>query len=296
MNFPYSILLDSPLLLITYSVLACTVLSLWIKRSYFVWGTLLAIAIGCGIVSDRLYWPAVIVIVAFAGLCYFAFHARHPKLKILCGFLVFIFSILLWYHKIPGFSNWLIVNSIMLSQDSLPFSMYLNFDKPLIGIFILGFGSLPLLKSRKAWVDMFIKTLPMALIGTFVIAGLAYYFGYIKFEPKWGSFFIVWFLNNLFLSTITEEVLFRGFIQNYLLFAFKKLKIGNGLALLIAATLFAVVHTGGLTYILLAFISGILYGWVYIRTNRIEASILTHLLLNSTHLLLFTYPGFASSM
>lgn len=231
--------------------------------------------------------------IVFAGICYFAFHARYPKLKILCGISIFIFSLLFWYHKIPGFSNWLIVNGMMLSQDSLPFSMYLNFDKPLIGIFILGFGSIPLLKSKKEWVDMFVKTLPMALMGTFVIAGLAYYFGYIKFEPKWGSFFVVWFLNNLFLSTITEEVIFRGFVQNYLSLAFKNIKIGKGLALLIAATLFAIVHTGGLTYILLAFISGILYGWVYIKTNRIEASILTHVLLNSTHLLLFTYPGLA---
>lgn len=265
------------------------------KTQLFFWGTLVVIAIGCGIASDRLQWPSLIAMIVFSGLCYFTFYARYPSLKSLCGILIFIFSILLWYHKIPGFSNWLIVNGVRLSKDSLPFSMYLNFDKPLIGIFILGFGSLPLLKSKKEWVDMFAKTLPMALIGTFVIAGLAYYFGYIKFEPKWGSFFVVWFLNNLFLSTITEEVLFRGFVQNYLSLAFKTIKIGNGLALLIAATLFAVVHTGGLTYILLAFISGILYGWVYIKTNRIEASILTHLLLNSTHLLLFTYPGLAGT-
>src|SRR5690349_4095690 len=123
MNFPYSVLLDSPLSLITYSVLACTVLSLWIKRSYFVWGTLLAVAIGCGIASGRLYWPALIAMIVFAGICYFAFHAKYPTLKILCGLLIFIFSILLWYHKIPGFSNWLIVNGVMLSEDSLPFSM-----------------------------------------------------------------------------------------------------------------------------------------------------------------------------
>lgn len=217
-------------------------------------------------------------------------------MKIICGFIVVIFSILLWYHKIPGFSNWQIVNSALLSTDALPFSMYLNFDKPLIGLFILGFGALPLLKSKKEWLLMFVKTLPIALMGTFIIAGLAYAFGYIKFEPKWGNFFLVWFLNNLFLSTITEEVLFRGFIQKYLSVAFKNIKIGNGLALLIASMLFAVLHTGGVTYIVLAFISGILYGWIYIKTNRIEASILTHIFLNSIHLLLFTYPGLANSI
>ena len=230
----------------------------------------------------------------FAGLCYFTFHARHLKLKITCGIFVYIMSILLWYHQIPGFANWQIVNDTLLSADALPFSMYLNFDKPLVGLLILGFGTLPLLKSKKDGYSVFIKTVPIAIIGTFVIAGLAYAFGYIKFEPKWDNFFIVWFTSNLFLTVIAEEVLFRGFVQKYLSLAFAKIWFGSGLALLIASILFAVVHTGGLTYIFLAFVSGILYGWVYIKTNRIEASILTHLFLNSVHILLLTYPGQAS--
>lgn len=296
MNFQYSILFDAPLSLITYGLLACALLSLWIKRHYAVWGSLLAIAITCGLASGRLQWLVLVFTLIFAAFCYFTFHSRYRWLKITCGFIVVIFSLSLWYHKIPGFSNWQIVNGVLLSSDALPFAMYLNFDKPLIGLFILGFGTLPLLKSKKDWYGMLIKTVPIAVIGTLIIAGLAYAFGYIKFEPKWGTFFIVWFLNNLFLSTITEEVLFRGFVQKYLSVAFKKIKFGNGLALWIASILFAVVHTGGLTYILLAFISGMLYGWVYIKTNRIEASILTHLLLNSIHLLLFTYPGLANSV
>ncbi|HXH55069.1 MAG TPA: CPBP family intramembrane glutamic endopeptidase [Gammaproteobacteria bacterium] len=294
MDFQYSTLFNAPLSLATYALLACAILSLWIERDYLVWGTLLAGATVCGIISNRLQWPALLFIMLFAGLCYFTFHARHRKLKITCSIFVYIMSILLWYHKIPGFSNWQAVNGALLSANAVPFSMYLNFDKPLIGILILGFGTLPLLKSKKDGYGVFIKTAPIAIIGTFVIAALAYAFGYIKFEPKWGNFFVVWFINNLFLSTISEEVLFRGFVQKYLSIAFKKMRFGSGLALLLASILFAVVHTGGLTYILLAFVSGILYGWVYIKTNRIEASILTHLFLNSIHVLFFTYPGLAS--
>jgi membrane protease YdiL (CAAX protease family) len=252
------------------------------------------VATVCGLISGRLQWPALLFMILFSVLCYFTFYAKHLKLKITCGILVYMMSILLWYHKIPGFSNWQIMNGALLSRDALPFSLYLNFDKPIIGLLILGFGTLPLLKSKQDWYSMFIKTAPMALMGTCVIAGLAYAAGYIKFEPKWGNFFVVWFVSNLLLSTITEEVLFRGFVQKYLSIAFKKIRFGSGLALLIASILFAVVHTGGLTYILLAFVSGIFYGGVYMKTNRIEASILTHVFLNSTHLLLFTYPGLAN--
>lgn len=294
MNFQYSTLFNAPLSLATYVLLASAILSLWIKRDYSVWNTLFAVAIVCGIISGRLQWPALLFMILFAIFCYFTFHARYRQLKITGGIFVCVMSILLWYHQVPGFANWQIVNGTLLSADALPFSMYLNFDKPIVGLLILGFGNLPLLKSKKDWYRAFVKTAPIAILGTFVIGGLAYAFGYIKFEPKWGDFFFVWFTNNVFLTVIAEEVFFRGFVQKYLSVSFEKNRFGSGLALLMASILFAVVHAGGLPYILLAFFSGILYGWVYIKTNRIEASILTHLFLNSTHILLLTYPGLAS--
>jgi len=41
----------------------------------------------------------------------------------------------------------------------------------------------------------------------------------------------------------------------------------------------------------LATIAGIGYGGIYWRTNRIEASIFAHFLVNTTHILCFTYPA-----
>ena len=62
--------------------------------------------------------------------------------------------------------------------------------------------------------------------------------------------------------------------------------------LLIAAVLFGVAHyAGGVSAVVLATIAGIGYGWIYWRTSRIEASILAHVLLNTTHILFFTYPA-----
>ena len=293
MNFSYSTLFNAPLSLATYALLVCAILSLWIKRDYAVWGMLFLLSAVCGIISERLQWPVLLFIMFFGWLCYGTFHARYLSLKITCGLFVCVLSILLGYHKIPGFFNWQVVNGALLSVDALPFSLYLNFDKPLIGLFILGFGTLPLLKAKQDWYEVFIKTAPIAILGAFAIAGLAYAFGYIKIDPKWSPFFIVWFINNLFLTAIAEEVFFRGFIQKYLSLAFKKVRFGTGLALFITAILFAVVHVGGLTYIMLAFFSGILYGFIYLKTDRIEASILTHLFLNAIHMLLLTYPALA---
>ena len=62
--------------------------------------------------------------------------------------------------------------------------------------------------------------------------------------------------------------------------------------LLIAGALFGAAHyAGGGPAVVLATIAGIGYGWIYWRTNRIEGSILAHFLLNTTHIVFFTYPA-----
>jgi membrane protease YdiL (CAAX protease family) len=43
--------------------------------------------------------------------------------------------------------------------------------------------------------------------------------------------------------------------------------------------------------VILSTIAGVGYGWVFGRTNRIEASILTHFLVNTAHIVGFTYPA-----
>jgi membrane protease YdiL (CAAX protease family) len=60
----------------------------------------------------------------------------------------------------------------------------------------------------------------------------------------------------------------------------------------IAGIVFGAAHyAGGLKAIVLAAIAGIGYEWIYWRTNMIEGSILAHFLLNTTHILFFTYPA-----
>ena len=52
--------------------------------------------------------------------------------------------------------------------------------------------------------------------------------------------------------------------------------------LILAAIIFGAAHyANGVWSVVLATIAGIGYGWVFWRTNRIEASILTHFLVNT---------------
>ena len=206
---------------------------------------------------------------------------------------MFIGSILLWFHWIPGFYNWQVAKGIQTSPEAMPFNLFINFDKPLIGLFILGFSGIPLLRNWKSWRHMLLITLPVGLIGSLLIAGIACLVGYIKFDPKMNTFFILWGLNNLLLVCVAEEVFFRGWIQGTLAEHLKRYPYGNYLALVVASILFGLMHMGGWIYVLLATFAGMFYGWIYQKTRSVEASIITHFLLNAMHFIGFTYPALA---
>jgi membrane protease YdiL (CAAX protease family) len=67
---------------------------------------------------------------------------------------------------------------------------------------------------------------------------------------------------------------------------------GQWWALSVASVLFGLAHAGGgPIYVALATVAGAGYGWAYLRTGKIEASILTHFALNAVHFFGFTYPA-----
>jgi len=55
--------------------------------------------------------------------------------------------------------------------------------------------------------------------------------------------------------------------------------------------LFGAAHAaGGGVYVLLAAISGLGYAYAYYATQRIEAPIIVHIVVNAVHFIGFTYP------
>ncbi len=128
-----------------------------------------------------------------------------------------------------------------------------------------------------------------------VIACLSFAFRFVRFDAKGSEYFLIWATTNLLFVCLAEEAFFRGFLQKYLYQLFQKLPYGHIVAILCAATLFGLTHyRGGTLYMLLATVAGVGYGWIYFKTERIEASILTHFTLNLIHFLFFTYPALAN--
>ncbi len=273
--------------------LASAILSLWIKRSPIVWGTLFFFGILLGFVTDRLQWISLISIIALGVLFYITFQVTKykPWLRITCGLLGCILSVALGFHLIPGFNNFKVITDTILSPGAYPYSLYLNFDKALVGLFILAFGW-TYINHASSLKKNIIKTLPIILLTIVILIPLAIALKYVQFDPKFTSIFWIWALVNLLFGCVPEEALFRGVIQNSLTRTFSKYSFAPYLAILITSILFGLAHFfGGPKFMFLSFVAGLFYGWAYYRSKRIEASIATHFILNATHFLGFTYPA-----
>jgi membrane protease YdiL (CAAX protease family) len=247
------------------------------------------------------YWTgiisalAVLAILAFCLLCYgYARKRWAPLPDALITGATIVFSLALMAHIVPGFSNVLIVRDAVLRPGAAPYTLFLNFDKAHIGLFLLAFGP-PLIASKADWRRMLNALLPRLLVVIGVVMVCALAIGQVRFDVKWREFFPVWAWANLIFTCTAEEALFRGVIQRRL----QGTSSGTGqttpreiAGLVITGAVFGSAHfAGGWSSIVLAAIAGVGYGWIYWRTSTIEGSILAHFFVNTTHILFFTYPA-----
>jgi membrane protease YdiL (CAAX protease family) len=248
-------------------------------------GYLLALANGL------LDWRAGIPLVLLLAAAY-AVAPRRTQTWRIAGHIVFVALALgLGFHLLPGFHNPQVIGPVRLTLDAVPFTMYLNLDKPLAGFWLLlVWPVLPLHRGKWSWV----RGLSIGLATAVVCLGLALALGEVAFAPKWPAIAWLWALNNLLLVCLTEEALFRGYLQEELTRRFAELRGGEAVAIALAAALFGLAHmAGGLGYVLVAGLAGVGYGIAY-RYGGLQASVLAHFGLNLVHFSLFTYPMLAN--
>ena len=253
---------------------------------------LLSIGYALALIYGHLGWLAAISIglLLFAG---YAVRQQQVQLGRYLGHGLFIFlALALAMHWLPGFHNGRAIAAQRFTADAVPFAMYLNLDKPLIGFWLL--LVCPWIVARRS-LRLSVYATAMALAVSSVLAlGGALLLDMISWAPKWPDQTCLWVLNNLLLVTLVEEALFRGYVQGGLSRYFKHLPYGENLALLLASLLFGLVHMGaGWQWTLLAGLAGVGYGLAY-RFGGLGAAIATHFGLNLLHFALFTYPMLAS--
>lgn len=287
-------------MLLPYLWLSLAIVCLWLPpqtRARGPWSrgvsaAWLGLAIVHGYAIDIVSAVGVTAIATFGVLCYAYSRERPSPLKILLAGATIVFSLALMAHIVPGFSNTLIVRDAVLSPGSVPYTLFMNFDKGQIGLYLLAFGP-PLIARRTDWAAMIQLTVPAALALIVVLMVCALLIGQIRFEPKWPDFLAIWLWSNLLFTAAAEEALFRGVIQRLLQGPSSSASSTRATTGLVAAAIiFGAAHyAGGLWSVVLATMAGIGYGWVFWRTNRVEASILTHFLVNTAHIVGFTYPA-----
>lgn len=118
--------------------------------------------------------------------------------------------------------------------------------------------------------------------------------GFLTYHPQWPGLLTVleWIVLGYLLVAVTEEFLFRGVIQNLLIELMQSQKFSS----LLTAFIFGLSHLNNPTprfaepnggYVLMGTLAGLAYGWVWLRTGKVTASAITHMLVNLSWRLLF---------
>ena len=291
--FSHLLFWENPLSTLCFFALGMSFLSFWVKRTAWLWGTFLLIAIILAFQANIAGWISLIPI-AILFFCHFLIKEETGMgARFILFGIATLTSSALYFHFLPGFNNWNVAHNFQASSNSYPFNVWLNFDKPFIGIFVLAFGA-PLLSSKKQWARVLKTTLPISAIGIAVIMAIGFYFKVIKWDPKIPIIFFIWTINNLIFVCIPEEAFFRGFFQRQLNRFFGEGSLSGLGSVIVAALYFTLMHlkwAASLPLLLPIFLAGLLYGTIYQTTKAIEGSILCHFGLNLTHFLLFSYPA-----
>lgn len=195
-------------------------------------------------------------------------------------------AVILILHWAPGFNNAKVIDAVVLSAGASPLTMHLNLDKPLLGLWILLACSWVVVLRNQGVLLTLAVIRPLTAVACL---GGAWVLGLIVWAPKWPDHAILWLLNNLLLVALTEELLFRAYIQGGL----ERLLKHQGLALGISALLFGLSHLGaGWQWFYLSTLAGVGYGLAY-RYGGLLVAVWCHLFVQVVHFVAFTYPTLA---
>ena len=280
----------------SFAMLVAAMLALWAPRFSAAprvaswWLLPFAGALMLALASRLVDVRGLATILVLAAACRLVHHAPSRTLRGIALAILLAVSAGLMAHALPGFANPLVLDAVQLSGDSLPYTKYLNFDKGVAGLFLLGLVA-PQRTARRSSVPVAPLLARFALVAAVVLAATVAS-GFARWDPKLPAWWMLWTFSMVFLTALPEEAVFRHLVQGGLQEWLGGTTRARWTALAVGGVVFGLVHlAGGWTYVALATLAGLGYGWIYGASGSIAASILAHTGLNLIHLLLFSYPG-----
>ena len=202
----------------------------------------------------------------------------------LAGHLTLIgWSLALGAHLLPGVHNLLVLDQVHAGPGSAPFTMYLNLDKPMVFFAVL--LACPAILNGGSTLRLWPLAAGLALLPALLALGALS--GAVRPEFGLPPWWLIFALSNLFLTCLTEEAFFRGYLQTAI-----GARLGSATGLIVASLLFGLAHFGGGPVLIgFAALLGLACGLGYWATGRLWVPVLMHFAFNMLHLTLFTYPG-----
>ena len=238
--FSYDLFIHNTIPTLAIFSMVMAMLSLWIYRSPFVWGAFSLLALFLGH-EGKLIEPIALLPLFLLLLCHLILSTSLSGLWRMITILVAsLISFCLIFHIMPGFLNFAVLKKVTLSKGAAPYSFYLNFDKPFVGLFTLAF-SLHLIDSWEDFLRVMKRSMLFIIPGIAILLGAAYYLHLVRFDMKLPLFTPVWIVANLFLTTIPEEAFFRGFLQREVKEALPS-RFGALLSIILVSLSFAAIH------------------------------------------------------
>jgi membrane protease YdiL (CAAX protease family) len=282
---------------LAFIALTLAIVCVWLQRllpwpqARFVWAAFATTSLTIALASSLVDLRGVVALLVLAALCIGARRTNNLALAALAQVAVLALSAALFLHVIPGFFNPRIVSDAMLAPDSAPYTKYLNFDKGVAALCLVA-----LYVPERAQRDEGARRLGAfawrfaLLVLVVMLASLAV--GYVRWDPKLPSWWAMWLWSMVFFTAMPEETIFRGVAHSAIERWMGTSRNAAWLATLVAGVLFGIAHgAGGPSYIVLASLAGIGYGWIYVSTRSLSLAIAAHAGLNTVHLLFFSYPA-----
>jgi len=288
-----------PWQLAAFAALTLALIALWLPRQLAMssrlpwWGVFFAGALVAAAIAQLVDLLGLVALLALGASCVLARGIRRGPFRVVAHAVMLSLCAALLLHAVPGFDNPRVLDAVLVSPNAVPYTKYLNFDKGVVGLFVLG-----LYAPDRAARDPLRRYVPQLLWQFAAVASvvllLSLAAGFVRWDPKFPAWSPAWLWSMVFLTALPEETLFRGLAQEWLTSRLGPGSHSGVFAAIAIGVVFGVAHlAGGPVYVALAAVAGAGYGWIYASTGSLAAAIAAHAGLNTLQFLFFSYPAIA---